>query len=916
MLKRNLLFLLVFMGGIAPLSAQLSPSDVLGFESLLAKKNYRQALIYMQTIDSVQLFGSIEKAHSQLLLSKVYQESHQFQNAGNILDSLLNSKSFIKHHSLLAETWFQKGMLADAQNKESEAVAYFLKVDSMTNHKNIAPEFQLRALTTIGDLLFQWRYMKISSGYSKPSHFYEKALKVAEHTSDSSNWYTLKLRLAFLAAGNPAKKLEPIPPIFKKGLAYFKERNEIIPLLEGLHRFAKLHTIRGNTVEAENLYIEYIRIAKENNLQDKEALGNFQYAILLESSNRLPEAIIAYEKAKELYESEKPMLSPTNYCGVLGALAGLYRKTGRPEEAYDRLALFHNTMDSLDAVAQTDRVKELDSKYKSAEKDKEITLLEVENQKKNVQILLVLLIGLLIAAVALFYLYRQRNKIKYAKRVSELDDLKRTFFANISHEFRTPLTLIKSPVQQLRSRKDENIENQLNLIDTNTNRMLELVDQLLELSKIDSGQLQIILKKGSLTSFLNNLLEPFQFQAKESKVHFEAVIKTGEAYRYFDKDIFTKIITNLLSNAFKYHEKGTLISFHSFIKDQTFHFEVSNNDSQLKENDLKKMFERFFQKNNSENGAGIGLALVKDLVALYGGTIKPSLANGTLLISVALPLDKNKKNAVIIEENNTDYSSKTPVLEHEDLPVLLIADDNADIRTVLATVFTSEFVIFQAENGKEAYEIAQKEIPDCIIADVMMPEMNGYMLTKELKENELTASVPVILLTAKTGDEAQLKGLHSLADAYLTKPFNHEIIKATVAQQLRERKKMQERYSRELILKPVGIVINSADEKFIERLETVLETELTNSDFTAEAFAEKMYLSRMQLHRKLKMMFGVSATEFIRNERLKAATDLLGGTLSVSEIAYSIGFNDVGYFSKSFKELYGLPPSEYQKENN
>src|SRR5690606_36889701 len=617
-------------------------------------------------------------------------------------------------------------------------------------------------------------------------------------------------------------------PIFKKGLAYFKERKEIIPLMEGLHRFAKLHTIRGDSVEAENLYLEYIRIAKENNLPNKEALGNFQHAILLENSNRFPEAMTDCEEAKALYENEKPMLSPTNYCGVLGALAGLYRKTGRPEEAYDRLVLIHNILDSLDAVAQTDRVKELNSKYQSAEKDNAISALELKNQQKNVQILLVILGGLLIAGIAFFYFYRQRHKIKYAKRLSELDDLKRTFFANISHEFRTPLTLIKSPVQQLRSRKDENIENQLNLIDTNTDRMLELVDQLLELSKIDSGQLQIILKKGNLTSFLNNLLEPFQFQAKESMVRFEVEIKTGDAHRYFDKDIFTKIITNLLSNAFKYHEKGTLISFHSFINDNTFHFEVSNHDSQLKENDLKKMFERFFQKSNSESGAGIGLALVKDLVALYEGTIRPSLDNGTLTISVALPLEKNKKNAVVIEENNSDYSSKTPVLEHEDLPVLLIADDNADIRTVLATIFTSEFVILQAENGKEAYEIAQREIPDCVIADVMMPEKNGYLLTKELKENELTASVPVILLTAKTGDEAQLKGLHSLADAYLTQPYNDEILKATVIQQIRERKKLQERYSRELILYPVGIVINSADKKFIERLQTVLEAELTS----------------------------------------------------------------------------------------
>lgn len=249
------------------------------------------------------------------------------------------------------------------------------------------------------------------------------------------------------------------------------------------------------------------------------------------------------------------------------------------------------------------------------------------------------------------------------------------------------------------------------------------------------------------------------------------------------------------------------------------------------------------------------------------------------------------------------------------MPILLIVDDNISIREILKDIFATNYQILEASNGKEALPIARKEIPDCIISDVMMPEMDGFEFTNQIKNNELTSFIPVVLVTAKSSDENHLKALQNTADAFLTKPFNHEVLKATVSQQIQERKKLQERYSQELILKPTEVLINSVDEKFIAKLETVLEKAIVNPEFNAETFAEEMHMSRMQLHRKLKSLFGVSATEFIRNERLKTAADLLkNNKFSISEIAYNVGFNDVGYFSKCFKEIYHLSPSDYQKK--
>ncbi|HZH69019.1 MAG TPA: response regulator, partial [Flavobacteriaceae bacterium] len=814
MLKRLWLTLLFLIGNIIGLSAQLTHTQVAEFESLLTHRKHKQAIEFIHSIDSTQKPRSIEKGHSRLLLAKAYGKNRQFDLAESLLDSLLSSQTFSKHTSLLAEAWLYKGSFAIFQNKEAIAIDYLLKVDSIADQNNTVPDLQIRALNTVGGLLFSMRYIGADSGYSKPSHFFDKALNIAERIGDSTQWYNLKIKLAFFEFGNPKNKHKPVPPIFDNAISYFEKEKEIDRLIAAYKLLPQIHIIRGNLKEAEAIYKEYIRLSQEYDITSEQANAYWRYGVMLENSGRIIEAIDAFEKAKKLFEAEKPMSNIANYNEVIGSLAKMYRNTGRFEQAFDYLGTFHTIKDSLDVVAQQEKAKELDTKYQTAEKNKEITLLEMKNQQKSVQILLVILGGLLIAVAALFYFYRQQQKIKLAKQISELDSLKRTFFANISHEFRTPLTLIKSPAQHLRATADENAQKHINLIENNANRMMELVDQLLELSKIDSNSLQIILKKGKIHSFLHSLVEPFEFQAKENNIQFEAAIKPTDESFFYDKDIFTKTITNLLNNAFKYHDLNTPILFHSHIKDNQLHFEVSNINSQIKESELKKIFERFYQKNSSTSGDGIGLALVRDLVEVYEGTITPHLENDKIIFSVVLPLDKNKKNAVIIEETKTTSTANIPtIMEREDLPVLLIADDNADIRMVLVDIFASDFVIVQAENGKKAYEIAQREVPDCIIADVMMPEMDGYLLVRNLKENEITATIPVILLTAKTTDQDRLQGVLSHADAFLTKPFNHEIVKATVEHQIQERKKLQERYSKELVLKPVDIILHSADEK-------------------------------------------------------------------------------------------------------
>lgn len=520
------------------------------------------------------------------------------------------------------------------------------------------------------------------------------------------------------------------------------------------------------------------------------------------------------------------------------------------------------------------------------------------------------LIGVIIEV--LFFTYALNLKTKQIEiektALLEIDQLKSKFFANISHEFRTPLTLIKSPIQSVIAETSNSSHlYQLNMVEKNTDRMLELVDQMLQLSKIDSGKMQLHLKQGIISSFIKSIIEPFAFQAKKSNQIFSSIIEEQALSHLFDNDVLEKIISNLLSNAIKYTPENQKITFSALIKNEKLHLKVSN-FSAIDKKDVAKIFDRYTQLNENKEGVGIGLSLIKELVELYQGTIQTKIENSSITFEVQLPLPEieiaNEIEIAVSNEENIDFYS--------DKPILLIIDDNEDIRSLLHNLFVNDYKIIEAENGKIGFEKAKKTIPDLIITDLMMPEMDGLEFSKLTKNNELTSHIPIVVLTAKSSNEAHLQSLKSTANVFLTKPFNNEIVKETIFQLLEDRKKMQQHYTKGFVLKPLDSVVSVLDEKFYTKLQSVIDKQIQEPDFSADEFASIMAMSRMQLHRKLKSLLGVTTSEFIRNERLKMAVDLLKkGESSISEIAYSVGFNEVTYFSKCFKDVYHCAPSEY-----
>ena len=502
-----------------------------------------------------------------------------------------------------------------------------------------------------------------------------------------------------------------------------------------------------------------------------------------------------------------------------------------------------------------------------------------------------------------------------ANRLKQLDEFKKKLYTNISHEFRTPLTLISGPIDQQLSKNNLNNEDRevLGLVKQNANRLLNLVNQMLDLSLIDSGQLKLKVAEGNLNMLLNQIVAAFQFKAKDKQITINSRIKSLKD-AWYDIDVIEKITSNLLSNAIKYAPNSSEVILDANELDNALVLSVINVNASISNKDFDKLFQRFYQNDSSIDGVGVGLALVKELVDLSKGSIiANTVDDNKIQFTVTLPIDRDSFDDTDVENNEAVEKEvfNLDIASSHDQSLMLIVEDDTDIRNFVNSIFKDTYQIIEAENGKKGIELAIQYIPDVIISDIMMPVQDGIELCNALKYNELTSHIPIILLTAKVGEENEIEGLKTGADAYITKPFNNEKLQLRVQMLIENRKQLQKHFSKDFAINP-EFSMTSAESDFLKRLKEVLDTKITNSGFTSEAFAEAMLMSRTQLHRKLKAIVGMSSTEFIRAQRLKLSLDLLKTTDStVSEIAYQVGFNTPSYFIKCFKEVYGMTPNDY-----
>jgi signal transduction histidine kinase/CheY-like chemotaxis protein len=528
--------------------------------------------------------------------------------------------------------------------------------------------------------------------------------------------------------------------------------------------------------------------------------------------------------------------------------------------------------------------------------------------------------------------------LEQSARLKELDTLKTTFFANISHEFRTPLTLILSPLNDLQREFPK--REIFRIMQQNAERLLALINQLLDLSKLEAGKMTVEIQRADLSQFLRQLLASFESFAQSKSIVFQYEQSHPTRIDYFDADKLEKIVTNLLSNAFKFTPEKGRIEVRVDYTERDCIIKIKDSGIGIAAERLPVIFDRFYQADQGTNrnfeGTGIGLALVKELVDVLRGRIEvqSELGKGSTFV-VTLPCDAatwsqylNKNEPVrvvgktVIFEQPVEYQVDSSVLEEVvaaeaglDLPILLIVEDNPDLRQYVRGIFDKRYQVEEAQDGEEGLRKAFELVPDIVICDLMMPRLNGFGFCQVLKTDLRTNHIPVVMLTAKATLEDRLEGLTLGADDYLAKPFSSNELQIRVQNLLQQRRVLQQKYGQNGVLTTpplVAVKEPSMDDVFLGKALKVVERYISDSSFDVETFAGAMSMTSVQLRRKLKALTDQTVTVFVRNYRLEKAADLLRSRAgTVSDIAYQVGFESLPYFSKVFQERFGKAPSEW-----
>jgi len=567
--------------------------------------------------------------------------------------------------------------------------------------------------------------------------------------------------------------------------------------------------------------------------------------------------------------------------------------------------------------------------------------------------------GLLLLYRHIIYMQSElKNKLKLSQmereKEKEMAEMKTRFFTNITHELRSPLTLISGPVAEILEgeKPTGKLKYSLMTIHHHTQRLLGLVNQLLDFRKAETGHMKIQVAKADFVKFAREIFLSFRGLADKNAIDFRLESSHKEIPLYFDQDKMEIVLCNLLSNAFKYSPPDSVITL-SIRQEESFEHSpsskfsdgycevsVKDNGSGMPAELVEKVFDRFYQITNTDSvrmvGTGIGLALVKSIVELHSGEIQVQSEVGKgSIFNVQLPGGKSHFSEEQIlgsfrdsehfshykaeQEMKQTFSKAVPPLikkAAQESGKLLIVEDNPEIRSYVKRIFEEDFKVYEAENGLIAFELAKDYMPDLIISDIIMPEMDGLSLCKCIREEEKTAHIPVILLTARTSTVYKVEGYHSGADAYVTKPFSPPVLKAQVNSILEARKKLKEYFGKKITLQPTDIEISSLDGEFLDKAIKVVEDNLDSEELNREFLAQAVSMSPSTLYRKLKALTGYTTTAFIRSVRLKRAAQIMQKSqYNISEVAYQVGFNDLKYFRNCFKEQFGVNPSKFAEDS-
>ena len=810
--------------------------------------------------------------------------------------------------------------------------------------------------------------------------------RLAEQHKDEEkiNFAYAHLGLIMMDQGFFDRALEYLQLTYNRGI----EQNDIRAIAGSLHSMAAVYWQMDSLDRAITLMKEALEVRKANDFEArrngiKQSLIDLAY--LLNENGQSEEALAYVREGIAIAKEDHPIyphdnlnafetlaqihlslgqleiaerialkaLKASNRIGVKNTstdltnlLSKIYIKKDDYQKAYQYNNAYWELKDSISNLELKSRISELETQYETEKKENEIIALRQKNRRsQNLRNLFgaATLIAFFFAFMLYtFYRFRQRKNRELlaaqqlqTEQLESVNAMKSRFLANISHEFRTPLTLILGPTEKLLEKADKKEEQQqLQWIKKNGQRLLQLINQLLDLSKIEANKLELKYSHQDVVQLVKYVISAFESLASQKQVQLQFKSNLQQLYLYCDVEMLEQVLNNLLNNAFKFTHDGFVRLSVEQEGDTFTKITVRDSGIGIHEQELPYIFDRFFQAQQGEQttymGTGIGLALCKELVELHSGTIEveSKIGKGSSF-TILLPLGKDHLDANQIVMK-TAYSPKSKIIPDqltsspfertspdilEEVPLILIADDNRDMLDYMEANLGSHYRLLKAGDGQKAWELAQQEIPDLIVSDVMMPNMNGYELCNKLKNDFKTDHIPVILLTARVGEAHKIKGLENQADEYLQKPFSNRELQARIQNLIEIRKRLQLRYAEQIIPPSVGAENQPKQSAFIEQLTIILEENLDSPQLDVQLLSSKMHISKSQLNRKMKAVFNKTPNQYIRSFRLTKARQLMvkHTELTLAEIAYDVGFSSPAYFSKCFHDEFGYPPSSLNR---
>ncbi|WP_166666214.1 hybrid sensor histidine kinase/response regulator transcription factor [Myroides indicus] len=873
--------------------------------------------------------------------------------------------------------------------KKGEANAYNI-LGIIYAYKSNYPE----ALKNFSESLKQWQkignkkgvansYNHIGSIYESQGNYpealknYFSSLKIYEEILDKEG-----IAMSYNGIGIVYRKQDKIPEAFKnysKALKIYEDIGDKRGIAESYNNIGLVYEAQGKYLEALENYFASLKIKKE--LGNKRGIAGSYHniGVVYQQQGKYSEALENYLAAlkilKEIeekwgiamsynniglleYKLNRPASAKKHFdkalilsqeIGQKELIADIYynyslvdNTLGNYKDAYENYKQYIVYRDSL--VNQENEKKSLEVSM-GYEYDKKAAVIQAELKTKQLQRNAAFAgLGIMgVLAVFIVYFFRLRNKkleiekqnLELQRRemevIKENEQFKSRFLTNISHEFRTPLTLINGHVEVLKENGREEDFSHFDEIEQNGKRLLTLINQLLDLSKMESGQYKLEYKKGNVLNEANMLVQSFYSYAEQHGISLilqqtEKAKILSERPFVFSSEALAMIMTNLLSNAIKYTPVGGSVTASIDYQNDKLFITITDTGQGISKEHLSKIFDRFYQVDEPGQrtyaGSGIGLALVKELTLLHGGDIKvDSPDNGGCVFTFWLESSKTEDvESIDSVEQKTDFPSNEEIeiknneLQNAELPLLLIIEDQPDLRSFIVQNLGEEYRYAEASNGKDGMKLAKELLPDLIISDVMMPDADGFELCETLKNDVITSHIPIILLTAKAEQKDKLTGLETGADDYLTKPFSLAELKLRVRNILSFKELLRKKFEGSTIPSAEEIPeLSSRDLKFVEDVTELVEKNISNLQFGVNILAEGVFLSVSQLTRKLKTITGKTPADFIRNMRLEKAIELLKKGESVAQVSWTVGFEDPVYFSKVFKKHFGFSPSSVKR---